>query len=274
MTEHSANPAGRLWLLLTEFVDLASPERVQIDERWRQVLHLPVTASRAAFYRALAEVGDLPGQITSAVSPLEINETMKEEYLKPLPIIDEVLGLPLNSPCHSVTSRLQPSHLADLKHCSLMLAHLGLAPAGMLSDEQLKRFRSSLVALISDLTAWNTTDSLRRILLQSCIRMLEVLDLHSVVGEAGIEDEAQRLLGVAILGSGRAGDAGAGFVKRAGQIGGAIVMWTGVFSGLAQLPSEAQTAVTTVHEWFDDDPRALPASTDLGPVERDDSEVD
>jgi len=255
--DHLDNQAGRLWLLLSDFVQGGDPGREKVWQRWQGILFPAQSVAIAKVYVALAELAEIPAELRLTLEALDVPDAIRDEYSSTIDKVNRALRAGPDELAVEVKKIASPAMLSDLKHFSFALSQH--APEPVVAKEDLDKIRTSLQQLIEDLTRWSTTERLRRVLLDMCNQMLDAVDLYRIKGTDGIEEELERIFGRGLI-SGRHLEApssrGREFVQRLGKVAAQTAFVIGVFKGAAELPAQVDDGVKVVQSWFDDE---LPA---------------
>lgn len=192
--EHASNPAGRLWQFTAH--TLNAGQRSDLRSTWSTYLD---TNNDVAYYRAMAEVLALPGQIKDEVAKLSDPVLPASVLTRPLDSIQKVIADDIagRNIVQWFTQQINLAHLNDLEACSHVLER-DRADA-VVTKNTLDEIRSLAQDIVdSVLSSSDLDDDTRETLLRYAYRLIEACALYRVRGAQALRDELDRFVASAV----------------------------------------------------------------------------
>lgn len=195
---HFHNPIGRLYALVshTRALGLRNAQNSPAcPNAWAEYLNVDST-DRAAMYRMLARIVELPSTARDAVQAINTGGVPLDRFIAPVERCGETV---LNAAASRLSAaqfsgRVNEADVALLEAASFMANHN--APADWAPTETLDRIRELLAEIRDLIVGDKSVDAeLRTAVLLSTERLQRSIDLYKIGGMDAIADEIDKLVG-------------------------------------------------------------------------------
>lgn len=199
---HLSNPAGRLWLLLTDFQARASKSTQQNPIKIQAALaeYLGISQNdRVGYYRSVAAILNMPVEIRASVEALETPVPPKEVLLRPLTLLEGVLPHLAQGQQGSkgVADAITSGAMSELEVCSYVLS--SHAPKKSLAKDTLNTIRDLANDIIDTLADDDTLSvQFREAIRVHAQRISAAVAAYKLYGSDAMLDELDSLTGVIV----------------------------------------------------------------------------
>ena len=192
MTDHFANPAGRLMRLL-EFC-WATPDHLGVTQTWAQYLGWEDLTYSPVQMEAFAQIVALPDQVRVAIEEAQPTDEPIEELLEELPRAKDALKFDaaVGQQLQHMKSRYDRGTIKSLQMCSWVIDRHIRRPE---SEPAIDRIKAAAQALVDEIENADSLDAEARVeLLRHAESVLLAVRLVKVGGAQGVQKEGDLLL--------------------------------------------------------------------------------